>query len=305
MKKRNRYKKWGLVLWAISLSCGAGAQGVFGWRAPLDTIRKDGFYQILLTPRIVVKCSKADLADVRIQGPDNRFVSYVLKDSPGRFDTIAKWLSLPAAAVAQKDSSNKHSYIDVRFSDSFEIDRLGFVIREPVFYKRDARVLVEGVNPAEWTLLTATTLAPGATRLSIPAVKTGRLRIDIANADNAPLVVDSVTGFQLSRWLIAYLKAGQVYQVLAGDAQARAPEYDLKSFTDSLTAMPPTLVPGPLQNATVANVQPAAPVVRPAGGGHSGSLLLWGILLAVLILLVFFSVRMVRAITQKERHDRV
>jgi hypothetical protein len=305
MKKRNRYKQWGLALWAIFIAGGAGAQGVFGWRASLDTIRRDGFYQILLTPGVVAKCSKADLADIRIQGSDSRFVSYVMKDSPGRYDTIAKWLSLPAAGVAQKDSSNKHSYIDVRFADAFQIDRLGFVIREPVFYKREAQVFAAGTNPTEWTLVTAITLAPGTTRLMVPSIKTRRLRIDIANADNAPLVVDSVMGFQSSRWLIAYLKAGLVYQVLAGDAQATAPEYDLKYFTDSLTAMPPTLVPGPLQSTAVANDQPASPAAKTAGGGHSGGLLLWGILLAVLILLVYFSVRMVRTITQKEGHDRV
>jgi len=209
----------------------------------------------------------------------------------------------------QKDSSNKHSYLDVRFPDAYELDQLSFVIRDPAFYKRDAEVFAQGADTTAWISLTTVTLKPGSKSFPLPMAKTRRLRIDIANADNAPLVVREVAGSQAPRWLVTYLKAGSAYQVLTGDGQAAKPEYDLKDFTDSLTTTPPTLAPGPVQAAVAADqpVQPASTAVasKVAEPAHRGNLVLWGILLAILILLVFFSVRMVKAITQKEQNDRV
>jgi hypothetical protein len=292
------------------LSAGrVGAQesrgGSFNWQASLDTIPKEGFYQILLTPEIVAKCSKDNLADLRLITADNRFVSYVSKDSRGIPDTSKGWLSIPAPRLAQKDSNNSHSYLDVRFPDVYEIDRLAFTIRDPVFYKREATLFAGGVNENEWVLVTSITLAPRGSLFLIPSVKTRRLRIVIANADNAPLVVNKIAGYQQARWLIAYLKAGMGYRIVTGNAQAVAPQYDLKYFTDSLTTALPTLVPGVLRQAAVANDQSVPPSAKTTSGAHSGGLLLWSILLVILILLVYFSVRMVRSITKKEGDDRI
>jgi hypothetical protein len=303
MKKRNLCRIL-LFLWTGFTAVKACAQGSFTWQAHIDTVRREGFYQVLLTPEVVAKCDKADLADLRLFGSDNRFVSYVLKDSRKIADT-ADWLSIPAAHLVQKDSNNKHSYIDLRFTDAYEIDRLGFSIREPMFYKREALLFAEGDREGEWTYVTSITLAPRDSLFPIPMVKTRRLRIDIGNADNAPLVVDRVAEYQRVRSLIAYLKAGIGYRILTGNTEAAAPQYDLKYFTDSLNIGLTTLTPGIVQPTAVVNGQPAPPSVKTTSGEHSGGLLLWSILLAILILLIYFSVRMVRSITQKEGHDRI
>jgi len=302
MKKRSRYSLTALTF-LLLLGCHAGAQGVFAWRAPIDSIVRDGFYQIRLTPEIVAKC-KTDLADVRILGPGGRFVSYVMKDSRRSDSVEQEREAVPGAVMVQKDSSDKHSYVDLRFPEAYEIDWLLFTVRDPLFYKREARLFVEGLRTGEWTTAAFITLAPGSGLIPIPAVKSGHLRLVISNADNAPLVIREVAGFQASRRLIAYLKAGGGYEVLAGDVQAGAPEYDLKYFTDSLKTVPPTLVPGPARHTAFANSKAGEPPAGTAPAGKPG-LLLWGILLAILILLVYFSVRMVKAITQREPHDRI
>ena len=284
--------------------CKGGAQGVFAWRANVDTVRADGFYQVPLTPALVAKC-RVDLADVRILGPGNRFVSYVLKDSWENEKKEDEWMTIPGAVISQKDSSNKHTYVALRFPEAYEIDWVAFMIKDPVFYKREARVRAEGTGPGEWAEVARITILPRTPMIRVPRVKTRELRIDIDNADNAPLVINDVGCFQLSHCLLAYLKAGVDYQVVAGDSQAAVPDYDLKYFTDSVKVAPPTLLLGAIARAAVANNEPP-PVV--AGGvkerGGQG-LLLWSILLAVLVLLVYFSFRMVKAITQKERNDRV
>jgi len=133
--------------------CKGGAQGVFAFRARLkDTVSADGFYQILLTPEVVAKC-RVDLADVRILGPDNRFVSYVLKNSRAGKKEEEEWLSISGAVFTQKDSSNKHTYVYLRFPEAYEIDWVAFMIRDPTFYKREAKVSAAGANPGQAEIL--------------------------------------------------------------------------------------------------------------------------------------------------------
>lgn len=286
------------------------AQGVFSWRAALDTIPRDGFYQVLLTPEIVSKCSGLRLPDLRILGPGGRFVSYVLKDSQRSNDSNRQWLPVPGGVLTQKDSNNKHSYIDLRFSETYEIEQLSLRVQDPVFFKRELEIFAETVNPGKWTLVAELLLTPKTTRFRIPPVMTRRLRIEISNKDNAPLVIREIAAFQASRFLLTYLKAGAGYQLLTGNKQAVQPEYDLKYFTDSLSVTPVPLVPGAMQQAMVANDSAAANDHAVTSRGksaarHPGGVLLWSILFAILILLVFFSVRLINAIAQKERNDRI
>ena len=116
MKKISRFR-WALVAGMALVFCKGGAQGVFAWRANVDTVRADGFYQVLLTPALVAKC-RVDLADVRILGPGNRFVSYVLKDSWENGKKEDEWMTIPGAVISQKDSSNKHTYVALRFPEA-------------------------------------------------------------------------------------------------------------------------------------------------------------------------------------------
>jgi len=231
-------------------------------------------------------------------------MSYVLREPLVMGTTDSGWLALPAGRLVQKDSSDKHSYLELGWDEAYEIDRVGLTVRDPVFYKREVEIYAEGVHAGEWAYVCRYSLSPGAGYFAIPPVKTRRIRLVIANADNAPLLVREMAGFQAPRFLVSYLRAGEHYALLAGDAQAGAPEYDLKSFTDSLKSQPVTLIPGSMQRAAVAD-KVAAAVAKPAAGERSGGLLLWGILLALLILLTFLSVKMVKNITQKERHDRL
>ncbi len=310
MKKRRRYKF--LLLVGISIVCiwpgvHARAQGMFTYGAKLDTVKADGFYQIALTPELVAKC-RADLGDLRILGPDKRFVSYVLKDSWTTADTAKNISPIPGAKMVQKDSSNKHSYISVEFSEAYAIDWIGLVIHSPVFYKRQLQILAEG-SAGEWVAVTGTAIDPTEKLFKVPAIKARRLRIDIANADNAPLVIGEVVCFQTTRYLLAYLRAGGNYRLFTGNVQAVAPDYDLKYFTDSLKTTPGQLSIDPLQRIGSQDQPVMMTPIETAKEtsvhkDHSG-LLLWGCLLAVLLFLIYFSIRMVKAIAKKDAHDRI
>lgn len=308
MRKRERYKPpVGLFLgffFLVQAFTNAGAQQVYAYHAALDTIKEDAFYKIELQPELVARC-RSDFADLRILAAGGQFVPYVLKELQATGDPSKQWLAIPGGAMTKLDSNDKHSYITLKYIEAYQVDWLAFTVRSPVFYKREAQIAAEGAQPGEWTWITNIVIDPRHLRFRIPVVKTRRLRIDIANADNAPLTIDRVAGFQAARYLLTYLQADSVYQVLAGNPQAAAPEYDLKYFTDSLNKMPQMLVPGHVEPARI----PVQPVAAAEGSkavtGRSSGLLLWSSLLAVLLLLIYFSIRMVRAIAQRETYDRI
>ncbi|HEX3934039.1 MAG TPA: hypothetical protein VHW43_05135, partial [Puia sp.] len=214
----------------------------------------------------------------------------------------------PGAKMVQKDSSNKHSYISVEFPEAYVIDWIGLVIHSPVFYKRQLQILAEG-NMGQWVAVTGSDIDPAEKMFKIPTIKTRRLRIDIANGDNAPLVIGDVACFQTTRYLLAYLRAGGVYRLFTGNVQAVAPDYDLRYFTDSLKTTPRKLSIDSLQRIgsqdqpmTMTRIENTKETS--VHKDHSG-LLLWSCLLAVLLFLVYFSIRMVKAIAKKDTHDRI
>ena len=79
MKKKSLFKAGALNgLLMVAITCGAqsGHMAVVGF----DTVKKTGFYRIVLPPELVVQC-RADLADLRIRRRDGVFIPYVLKTS--------------------------------------------------------------------------------------------------------------------------------------------------------------------------------------------------------------------------------
>ena len=168
--------------------------------------------------------------------------------------------------------------------------------------------------------MSTVTVDPKHLMLKIPTVRTRRLWIDIDNADNAPLILNEVAALQAARFLLAYLQPGFTYKVFAGNAQAPPPDYDLKYFTDSVKEPPSTLLLDSLQPIgsqdqpkVINGVSPAQPPLSkektPASSSASpkvsSTLLLWSAIFVVLLLLIYFSVKMVRAIAQKDTHDRL
>ena len=309
MKRRRPYKCLVPVAGCIFFLCfGAGAQGVYSCRATLDTVKKDGFYKIVLSPKLIAKC-RSDLGDLRIAGPGGKPVSYVLKDPSTVTGASGQWINLPAGKMQQRDSGNKHTYIVLQYPEAFEIDSLAFTIANPLYYKREARVSAEGAIPGEWALTAGITIDPQHRGFKIPTVKTYRLLIDISNEDNSPLLISEVAGSQSARYLLAYLQAGMTYFVLGGNPQATRPIYDLSYFTDSMSGAPRELSIDSLQyidnreQTGVGTITTDGMVTT----GHSNrpGLLLWTSLLIVLFILIYFSIRMVKTIGKKDTHDRL
>lgn len=203
-----------------------------------------------------------------------------------------RYRETPAPLISQKDSSNHHSYVTLTFTEPYLVEHLDLEIREPKLYKRKARLLVKE-DPYRDDRLS---IDPASHAFEIPSIKVRTITLDIDNEDNTPLVIRKVETSQLERYLLTWLEPGVSYQLLVGNIQAQAPRYDLKYFVDTVSREPAELVPGVLEVASLPAAPP--PVVKDRSG-----VWLWGIILAVLALLVFFSLKMLKAIPGNQQKE--
>jgi hypothetical protein len=216
-----------------------------------------------------------------------------------------RYLEIPDPIIHQKDSSDRHSYITLLFGEAYRIDQLTLQMQGPALYKRNVRIFKEepAASPQAVAtgegLVTEITLDPSNTSIHFLPVKTSRLLIDISNEDNMPLSVQKVASYQLDQYLLAYLQPGVAYRLLAGNAVATTPEYDLKYFVDTVGSDPKQVLAGPLRpvdHPTMANSL--------AAKDHA-AIILWAIIAGVLLLLIFLSVKMLKAIPKKNEQDRL
>ena len=305
----------GLLMVAIICRAqGRGAGGRSGYLAVarLDTVKTTGFYRIILPPQLVAKC-KPDLSDIRICQSDGTMIPYVL-NTDVKSTLNAGYLALPDPFIRQKDSSDKHSYIQLQYADVFRIERLSLVIKGPTLYKRTAQVINEDAVGMDRQIATIS-LDPGDSVFPIPVVKTRHLLIDVTNMDNMPLVFGRIASAQSGIYILAHLERHRDYELEGGDSLASKPDYDLHYFTDSLHDKPldigyksvyqqeQGLSPAKRDSITVDSS--AIKSVARTRANTRPTILLWLTLVIVLLLLIYISVKMVKAIAKKETNDRL
>ncbi|MBN9383059.1 MAG: hypothetical protein J0H74_20045 [Chitinophagaceae bacterium] len=202
-----------------------------------------------------------------------------------------RYRQTPAPAISQKDSSNHHSYVTLTFDEPYLVEYLDLDIKGPKLYKRKARILVrETPYRDEWL-----SIDPASHTFEIPSIKTRTITLDIDNEDNAPLVIGKVETSQLERYLLTWLEPGK-YHLLAGSLQAQTPRYDLKYFVDTVSREPAEIVPGILEAVS-------SPAMAPVAASDHSGVWLWSIILVVLAFLVFFSLKMLKAIPGDQQKE--
>jgi len=260
--------------------------------AVVDSVRGNGFYRILLPPAFVARC-RTDLSDLRIYDEQGTETPYVLKT--GDRDTLnAGFQSIPDPEIRRQDSSNRHTYYRLRYDDAYRIDRLSFVIANPVLFKREAFISSPDFDAG---IVEAISIDPTDTVFRGPPMKATELLIDINNKDNPPLVISRVATAQSGIYLVVLLRGDRRYRLVAGDPSVRAPDYDLHFFTDSLTSAPPVLPLGVVHRENRGTVATGTGARGP--GANRSGLLLWGVVALVLLLLIYVSVKLARAVDQK------
>jgi len=202
-----------------------------------------------------------------------------------------EYSQLPPAKFSIKNKE-KVTSIFVQFDQPYLINKLHLEITAPKFYRRKATVYDQDAKDA---ILTEDVLLGSSGTQDIPvSAKTRRVRIDIANGDDNPLTIKSVSAWQQKLFAVSYLEKGKDYHILAGDSSAQEVSYDLTFFdAKPLSAMRIINHSEIEKNPAYATAQP---VVK-----RNFTLLLWIAIVTVLILLSFLTWKMVSEINAKQK----
>ncbi|GAB4092972.1 hypothetical protein [Flaviaesturariibacter terrae] len=178
-----RLYKYGTAL-ALLLSLCATAQPPV--EARLDSVPRDGFYRVVLTP-VLSRFARTDLADVRIRDSRNEPVPYRLERSLGH--STFSWLQYPIAALRQEAG---------RTSITFQVPEpksSGFMLNVRNSAARRGAQLTGSNDGRTWYSLRDSFLvepAPDASgiaalQLTYPVNSYRYIRLDLNNGKDAPL----------------------------------------------------------------------------------------------------------------------
>ena len=192
-----------------------------------------------------------------------------------------KYIAVPGPVLTQKDSSNKNSYVMARFNNSYFIDRLILHIKGPKFFRRTAELYTDENNVQ---VLQSSFIISSDKETIIPVkLKTNKLLFKISNNDNQPLQANSITAFQLNKYLLAYLEKASTYQLLFSDSGAVVPSYDLEAFKDSIAGNAPNLQYAVIEK----NILPEK---KPIAKAADNKVIIWlaiGLAITILLLLTY------------------
>lgn len=214
------------------------------------------------------------------------------------------YLDLPTVALRTVDSA-RTTYIFLRFAGMQWVDQVQLQVTAPTLFHREATL-----GTRAWThtrkgdssayLLPHHSLVlhaagnPGTLTFNFPTLYTDELVLAIDNQDNPPLTLE-VKAFTLKRYLTAQLRAGVSY-TLASLRDAYAPTYDLAFFRDSIPDSVKVLLP----EAPIATVDSNHATTTPS---RFRPWMIWAGIVAVVALLAFMSVKLIREASQEQRRS--
>lgn len=195
------------------------------------------------------------------------------------------YITNPVPAFNQKDSSDNITYLKIRQAASCHFDRIRLFIESPHFYKRNIDIVT-----SEST--TSFELVSGKeTPFNVETCNDTSFLIKIYNGDNPALKVDSVFTEQENKQIVTYLEAGKIYYLLMHDSSAINPVYDLKQFKDSISY--------DIQSLNIVSFEKLN-TGKPGTGILVSKNWIWPVIIAMIIILVFFTVRLTKAVNTKD-----
>jgi Protein of unknown function (DUF3999) len=197
------------------------------------------------------------------------------------------YLPVPFNNILRKDSG-KVTYITIPLNNYYLVNRLRLFISSPQYYKR--AVSVYQIDKNEHQLICNTELNSGEQKDIFISTKTNKLQLQIINNDNVPLNFYKINIYQADQYIVSYLQKGKQYKLFTGDKGAKAPDYDLKFFIDSIHDIK-EMTFGPLmKNGTYSS---------PATKKYNNAVIIWAALIVALLLLTFLTLKMVKEVNNK------
>jgi hypothetical protein len=213
---------------------------------------------------------------------------YADQSSDGKF-TI-----LPLKITSYDSAAQKKTYVNLLFNTTQFVDKLEIDVSGVRYYRRNARLFEKRVrtrkgerkeyyNPIENFELTTGRKAI----IDLTKVRGQEFLIEIENEDNPPLVISSVKGFQLNRYLTAWLHKDTQYTIQFGQHTLSPPVYDLGFFKDSIPKGVKILEPGEIKILTKSGAETQETFFTDKN-------IIWAAIVVVMLILGYMSVKLIR-----------
>jgi len=203
----------------------------------------------------------------------------------------------PATTIEQKDSG-KISYIKTIQQHPYHFDFISLKINGAKFFNRKAELYIsqeEGHSFAKpGRLLTSFTISnKSPLNFQLPLTKGLAFYILINNEDNLPLTVNEVNTSLLTRYITTYLEKDSSYKLIIDNEEAAVPEYDFPQLSNNYLI---DSIPDLMFGKIIAFPETVIPVKTE----KKNNWLLWSSIAAVLLILLFFTYKMLKEVDKRK-----
>lgn len=196
-------------------------------------------------------------------------------------------LSDPKIRVSQTKSGT--TLLELHWDTLQRIDRLAIYASGPPLFRRQTDLYAVGTkkrhgkpNAKQW-IGSAVLLNDEQVFIDVAGSLTSTVEVHIDNHDSPPLQIDSIKGFQVKRFLLAYLLKNKQYHIVVHQNPMRAPVYDLELFRNRIEDDMEIIQAGQFTSK-----------IESDENAFFSSELMWGAILLIIAVLGFYSYRMVR-----------
>lgn len=204
----------------------------------------------------------------------------------------------PAPIFIQKDSG-KISYLKVDEQQAFHFNNIRLKVSGPKYFYRKVELYVPDAsvhsfsNPGK--LLQSFIISNNSTlQFNLPLSNARTFYLLINNEDNLPLTVNEINTASDAAYITAYLEKGEFYKLIIDNSTAEKPVYDLTNFNKTIPDNIPFLSIGKIQKAGDKIVSLPAKNMQ---------WIVWDALIAVLIILLFVTKKMIQEVDKTKQHD--
>ena len=210
-----------------------------------------------------------------------------------------KLIQNPAPIVIQKDSG-KISYLKIDQQQAYHFDNISLKVSGSKYYYRKADLYIPDTSNNSFSkpgvLINSFTISNNSTlQFKVPVSNAPFFYLLINNEDNLPLSITEINTAYTYDCFTTYLEKGGGYKLIMGNEFAKKPDYDLSNFNKIIPDSTAFLSTGKIQSFDQ-KMSIAVPV-------KNMKWLLWIAITIALVILLFFTQKMIREVDKTKHND--
>jgi hypothetical protein len=282
----------------------------FDWRLAIEgSQNQQEWFSIIENYRIVsIKNQLTDFKFTKVIFPDSRYRYFrMLINSEEKPELITAKILLNEIIGGEfrnyaikttnidEEKKNKQTVINIDLRAAVPVSNLEVYVKDTFDYYRPVTIkyLFDSIRTEKgWkynynTLMSGTLSSVENNDFSFNSTILQKLKIIIANQDNEPLQIDSLVVKGYVHKLIVRFTVPATYYLTYGNNQASNPAYDIDRFTGKIPTILTALKLGEEQLIEKERIQETEPLFQ-------NKIWLWTTITIIIILLGWFSLRMIR-----------